>query len=193
MKTTRTPKKVKKLDRSDFVSLLAILISLGAFGVSIYEARILKEQQELMQMQQAASVWPYLEHEIMYSYDTVQASILFAIGNKGVGPARIDHVAMELLGEPIEDYNSISNIVRAYFPPNTTFSVSYASPDGVLSADETYQILQISSPRFEGDTEYYRNIQLNFQICYCSIYHECWTLTDKAGEPEQECSVQRQE
>lgn len=177
-------------DRSDFISLLAVIISVGAFAVSLYEAHILKEQQELMQIQQKAAVWPYLEHEIIYSYDTTEAAVRFAIGNKGVGPARIDTAVLYLQEQPIRDYTDISDIIRQFFPPGADFSVGYASPTGVLSADESYQILQISSPRFTDDTEYYRKIQLGFQLCYCSIYNDCWTLTQDSGEPEEGCRME---
>lgn len=187
MKKRRLPKEKKMFDRSDFISLLAVIISVGAFAVSLFEAHILKEQQELMQVQQKAAVWPYLEHGIVYSYDTAQAAVRFAIGNKGVGPARIDGVVLYLQEQPIEDYTDISDIIRQLFPPEADFSISYASPTGVLSADESYQILQISSHRFAGDTEYYRKIQLGFRLCYCSIYGDCWTLTEEPGEPREGC------
>lgn len=187
MNKKRTQRKAPRFDRSDFISLLAVLISLGALGVSLYEARILREQQQLMQEQQAASVWPYLEHEIVYTYDTEKAGVQFAIANKGVGPARIDTAVIRLQGQTIEDYSALSNILRDFFPPDTPFTLSYASPSGVLSADETYRILQVSSPRFPGDAEYYRKIQLDFQLCYCSIYSDCWTLTNETGEPAKGC------
>lgn len=37
------------IDRSDIIAIIALVLSVGAFGVSVYEARILRNQFELMQ------------------------------------------------------------------------------------------------------------------------------------------------
>mgnify|MGYP001803509737 CR=1 FL=1 len=57
-----------------WLSILAVLVSFGAFGVSIYEAGIMREQQKIMYQeqqlmleQQKASVWPYLESETKFA------------------------------------------------------------------------------------------------------------------------------
>ena len=59
---------MKNLDRSDIIALIAVVMSLAAVFVSIYEARLLKDQQKLMHEQQKAAVWPYVKKSINYSY-----------------------------------------------------------------------------------------------------------------------------
>ena len=69
MKIKKEEMKTKRFDRSDLMSIIAVLISLGALGVSLFEANIMRDQQQIMQEQKRASVWPYLDAASQFSYD----------------------------------------------------------------------------------------------------------------------------
>ncbi len=175
-------------DRSDFMSLLAVLISIGAFAVSIYEARILKEQQALMQDQQKAAVWPYVEPFIRYNFDS-STGVTFSINNKGVGPARIEQTRLSINGEKISEYQQVIQIIQNHLPANTGFNISYSSPGGVLSADEEKTFLSIIGPRFPDAQKVLSELKVSFEICYCSIYGDCWTISEKEEEPIEGCEL----
>ena len=183
------PSKPSKqtLDRSDFIALFALLISLGAFAVSIYEARILRTQQSLMQEQQKAAVWPFLEKVINYSYEAEGNEIVFAIKNKGVGPARMKNVELKIEGQTINSYHTFLETIKDLLPPDTYFNISFAELDGVLSADETHQFFKIEGPRFENDRQILQDLGFQFNICYCSIYEDCWTLMERDKQPQKGC------
>ena len=85
---------------------LAIIISLAAMFVSIYEASILKSQQTSM-------VWPYLD--LSQQYDNNGFAI--EISNKGTGPAIITSVQVDYNGLPVESVDILMDSLN----PNRTF------------------------------------------------------------------------
>jgi hypothetical protein len=85
---------------------LAIIISLAAMFVSIYEASILKSQQTSM-------VWPYLD--LSQQYDNNGFAI--EISNKGTGPAIITSVQVDYKGLPVESIDVLMDSLN----PNRTF------------------------------------------------------------------------
>ncbi|MEO1263126.1 MAG: hypothetical protein AAFZ15_30230 [Bacteroidota bacterium] len=101
-----SPKPLTRFDRSDWLSILAVVVSSIALAVSIYETGILKEQSSMMQAQQKASVWPYLEMVGSYIYDE-KVTVSFAFENKGVGPARIESFKILIDGEEYADYAAL--------------------------------------------------------------------------------------
>jgi len=89
-----------------FGTALAIIISLAAMFVSIYEASILKSQQTSM-------VWPYLD--LSQQYDNNGFAI--EISNKGTGPAIITSVQVDYNGLPVESVDILMDSLN----PNRTF------------------------------------------------------------------------
>ena len=89
-----------------FGTALAIIISLAAMFVSIYEASILKSQQTSM-------VWPYLD--LSQQYDNNGFAI--EISNKGTGPAIITSVQVDYNGLPVESIDILMDSLN----PNRTF------------------------------------------------------------------------
>jgi hypothetical protein len=85
---------------------LAIIISLAAMFISIYEASILKSQQTSM-------VWPYLD--LSQQYDNNGFAI--EISNKGTGPAIITSVQVDYKGLPVESIDVLMDSLN----PNRTF------------------------------------------------------------------------
>ena len=60
--------KRKNFDRSDLIAVAALLMSMLALFVSIYEARILKAQHKIMLSQERNAVWPYVDGHLTYQY-----------------------------------------------------------------------------------------------------------------------------
>ena len=116
--------KTKRFDRSDLMSLLAVLISLGAFWVSIYEANIMRDQQEIMQEQTKAYVWPYIQANSKFSYDfkddNWNVDLSYSILNKGVGPARIKETELKIGGQVVETYSETVELIEAILIDSTS-------------------------------------------------------------------------
>lgn len=169
-------KKKKTFDRSDIISLTALLMSMVAVFVSIYEARILKEQQLIMQTQEKTSVWPYLDGALSYEYSD-KIRIRFDFENKGIGPAKIRKMTLLFQEEPIKDYVDLMNKLDTFFPKEADMGVSYKLVEGdVISPGEQFTNLQIESNRFPGDLSKLRELDLHFDVCYCSVYDDCWSI-----------------
>lgn len=174
--------KLKNFDRSDIMALIALLISLGAFSVSLIEANIMRDQQRLMQVQQKASVYPYLAKSVSFGHENGVA-YSHSIINKGVGPAKIKEVSYWLNDElvhSIEDLRlalldllegrvqsiAISNLKSYFISPEEEKSVV-----SIKLADKT-NILQVLT-----------SMNLEIDIEYCSIYNECWRTNEEGSDP----------
>lgn len=152
------------------VGLSALVLSLCGLFISIYETRIVREEQR-------ASVWPHVEVGTSVNAERVR----FHVRNTGVGPARIRAAAVLHRGDTLSGWEemlrrvadgplgltgrSFSLINGAVLPPNapreeifelTTDDVS--SPEGLV--DELRQAV------LDGDVD--------VTTCYCSVYDECW-------------------
>ncbi|MEM8524399.1 MAG: hypothetical protein AAGG68_07135 [Bacteroidota bacterium] len=185
-----------------WLSLLAVLVSFGAFGVSIYEASIMREQQKIMYQeqqlmleQQRASVWPYLESNIDYMVNEEESKITYSFKNKGVGPAKINQLQLSLKDSIVADYSQILEIITSVLPANVGGNMNfvYRPPNGILSPEEELTWFSVQIPRFKGDQGVLWNFLLEFELCYCSIYKDCWTLKSKDDEPEEGCKLAKEE
>jgi len=94
------------------MAILAVIISIGAFAVSVYEARIMKDQQAIMQSQQKASVWPFLEADVKFDFDSSRSTAILDIKNNGVGPARIKSFFVTIDGKRVEDPSSLGDFLE---------------------------------------------------------------------------------
>jgi hypothetical protein len=175
-----------RFDRSDLMSALAVIISIGALLVSLYQAKILRNQQQIMQDQQKASVWPYLEANYKYQYSVTgglwEIDLKYDIENKGVGPAKIEDSRLEVLGKEVGSYAELTKLINSFLTDslglkdNSDVQISYGRPSGILSKDESFQFLQIKIPGLINGSEVSKRLNTTFAVCFCSIYGDCWTL-----------------
>jgi len=175
-------------DRSDWMAILAVFISVGAFAVSIYEANIMKQQQQIMHSQQQASVWPYMESKISLNIDSAYSSFSIQIDNQGVGPAKIKSFQMFINGEEIEDYSTIGDVMEKIWDDDIKMKAySYSPPKGVIASNDSKQILEIKRSVVGLDFFDLDKMNITFTLCYCSIYDQCWTVTEQNSEPLEGC------
>ena len=172
------------------MAVMAVLISFAALLVSLFETRILREQQAIMRSEQKAGVWPYVEQSFHYSYDPDQVELKLSYINKGVGPAQIVDGEILIAGKHVDSYDSIRTEIIRRLPDSVSMSHSYSSIGGVLSPGEEDIILSITMNRFPKDVEWVRDLNLGLTVCYCSIYRDCWVVNNQ-GEPEStaECET----
>ncbi len=204
---TNTPKEEsrtlrQRVDRSLLISLVAVAISLIGTLVSIYEARVLREQQNLLAEQKSASAWPYVANNVDISapQDSV-AIITFTVENLGVGPAILGDVKYFYQDEPYETYSIGSGIQQSLSEANQRYGVGFRA-----QSTQNWQIDSLVIPpqkevrpftiRVVGGKNYVSLEAANFianridvMFCYCSVYGDCW-YRGKAVAPEknQDCS-----
>lgn len=168
-----TPPAKTGLSPTAYMSMLALLMSFSALMVALFEAVAVRAEQK-------ADVWPYLEVSDGFSADGYSITVT----NKGVGPARVRSLAMTLRGQ---SYRDLDSMILATLGPEQAFSyelyrTSNIAP-GVLSADETTDLFQVP---WEDRTRSLSQVwasELEIEVCYCSVYDDCWRATKQTREP----------
>ncbi len=168
------------MDRSDWLAIVAIFLSSLAVFVSIYEARILKDQQEIMQAQQKASIWPYLRTSLSYEYSD-KLRVKLSVENKGLGPALIQDSRIFINKKARDSYMEIDSSFRAILPDTVDIGLSMSGIGGaILSPGEKVLVLELQCNRFEGDNRKIYTMLLEHRLCFCSLYDDCWTVSSLA-------------
>jgi len=149
---------------------------MAALSVSVFEVSALRTQQR-------AAVWPYLAVDQCYSGD---GYALF-VENKGVGPARVRHAELQLDDAPIGD---ITAAIRAELGHENAFSFDvFRTSDpsrSVMSAGDRETLFAVP---WEARTKLLTTAwadRLGAEVCYCSIYDECWVTRLSPGAPNAE-------
>jgi hypothetical protein len=162
------------------VAVLAVAIGVATMFVYIYQARIMGRQMR-------ASSWPYLE--TIFSNDPTSFSII--VKNKGTGPAiiksavvTVDNVAYS---DTQKNLDSIANMIsgsRGVLSTYTNVNNRVMSPGEVINfievTDSTSVKLVLAGLRKHA---------VQFEVCYCSVFDECWTMIGNKVEPCDECKV----
>jgi hypothetical protein len=173
------------LTRADVTSLIAVVVSLTALFVSIYEANIMKQQQEIMQSQQKASVWPYIKSNLSLVYsDTAKYKLTFT--NKGIGPALVKKATLKWNNTPIEQYLDLVDSVTTALETRNFYNLDLGDPSrSVISPGETFPYINLAFPKEGVGISLFRSLPFRYEIIYCSIYDDCWRITESTGTPER--------
>lgn len=151
------------------LSLVAIVISMSALGVSVFEVTSLQDQQK-------ASVWPYLEISRRYSGDGFEVYI----ANKGIGPALLGDVEISMQGQTITSSTVLDQIIRDAVGEDRAFSFdTYRARDAsqqVLAPGENVILFGVP---WTADTRAFVNAtaaSVEANACFCSVYDDCWSV-----------------
>lgn len=152
--------KPKSLRPELTFSVLAVLISLLTLFVYIYQSNLMKTQQKM-------SVWPHLSFGPSAGQDYFRLILI----NKGVGPALVRDVKIKVNGLQLEGVEDI-------IPDSIDAPFSYSSiwPGQVIMAGEKLEVLATEDVRVVNHLfNLMKKDQLAVEICYCSVYDDCWT------------------
>ena len=186
-----TPQKTNRT--SLYLALLAILISLVGTGVSIFESKLLREQQTIMVEEKAASVWPYVELKINSTVHVLGYTIGARVVNKGIGPALLGDVILVYDGEQIP-LGQISKVILDKHSGLEMSKMNLGKSEmlGVLSPDEEVDVFSVTFAVNDTNLDEVLSIAdyLELSLCYCSIYGDCWEV-GMEGKPKKidECSA----
>ncbi|MEO1652862.1 MAG: hypothetical protein AAFU64_04915 [Bacteroidota bacterium] len=170
----------KKPNYDLIVAASAVVISLCALVVSLYEAQLMRKHEK-------ANLWPYLHLDIAYSNDGFRLELQ----NRGTGPAKIKGAVFLHNGKVFKNWDELINqlmptghkITYSIYKVN---SFSYQ----VLPAGE--QIILFKVPWNEETRAFVKKVgEIEYELCYCSFYEDCWTLysKDKKTQKEGDCSI----
>jgi len=161
------------LEPEMLVALSAVVLGLCALIVSVVQVQIMREEQH-------AAVWPRIQMARSYSSGR---NIGIIVVNPGIGPAVIKDVRASIDGEPVTSWGSV---LQALVPDEPPRDLVLSSISGrIIPAGEVVQTLFSADPTIaDGLAEQLHRLDL--RICYCSVYDECWWVSDAFGDESPE-------
>ncbi|GMQ29751.1 hypothetical protein [Algoriphagus confluentis] len=153
---------LKKIKPELLMAFLAVLISFLTLFVYLYQSSLMKTQQMM-------SVWPHVTFGPTWDSDYLALNLI----NKGVGPALVKQMHVEINNQKIE---GIQNLMD-YVPDSLRSEFNYSSlfPGQVIMVGENIQLFQTSNPKTIGYfLKLLRDGKIRIEVCYCSIYQDCW-------------------
>ena len=152
---------------SNITSAIALSVSVFALAIGAWQTR-------LMQTQARASVWPYLSIGYTYSSDTDENAFIWRVDNNGVGPARVQRVSLTLDGHPMKHWTDV--LIALGFSGKLHLSTSSISGEVIppsLNRETAIEAIHINDravgAAFKSAVERFK-----MDICYCSVYDDCW-------------------
>ena len=144
-------------------TISALLISILALVVSIFEASILRTQQK-------ATVWPYVTIEEGFNSQGFRIEAM----NKGVGPAMIKSVRIDYNGNPVSTYLELLDRAK----PNNDLNygnISTNKINGVVMApNESIVLMALPWTPDSRKIQPMLGDSVKVRIQYCSVLDECW-------------------
>lgn len=151
-------------------TVFALLISVLALTVSIYETNLMAEQQR-------ATVWPYLYIGRNYKINNFELELF----NNGTGPAIIKSVEISVGDRPVEDYYELFKVLEPGHQIKMDSVKISRLKEQVIRAGDNRIILSL--PWSDAVNEVVDQIdRVNIKINYCSVLYECWTYDFQTNE-----------
>lgn len=180
-KKKNKPKKAKKRitwTTDKIMSTSALFISVLSLVGLLYQSYLAREENKLIQMQQSASVLPYLHQW----YSEYQDNYRLIVGNKGVGPAFIKHVEITL--DSTQKFDNTNDLFNEIFRSTEGFdtiphNLSNLVTGFVLPANQDISIIVIEERQ---NITTFKNVlnqrQIDFKIVYEDVYGTQWQLSN---------------
>ena len=159
---------MKKPGAAEIGSAIAVVVSLAALFVSFYQARIAERQAH-------ASVWPYVSVGYDINDEGPRQGFTWTVENNGLGPALIQSVIVTLDGKPQRDWSALCvalGITNRQFASTSSALAGRVLPPDTGRETTIDAIHVISMP--EALVFHNARPRLGMDICYCSVYEECW-------------------
>jgi hypothetical protein len=150
--------------------------------VYIYQARIMSKQTQ-------AATWPYLE--VIFSNSNDHFSI--NVTNKGVGPAIIKNATLYLDGLFYPDTHKNADSIAYILTGSRNLLNGYTNiHNRVMSPGEVINFIEINdSTSVKLLLQSLKQHSVQLEICYCSVFDECWKAISGKVEPCKSCDVKR--
>jgi len=163
-----------------FVAVAALIVSLSALGVGLYEASLQRQHDR-------AEVWPHLEVGTFTSVDGAKV----VVDNTGLGPAVVEAIAVTVDDKPAHGWRGV---LQALVGDSTrNFNNTSLFEHGVRPGDRV-QLLGL--PATSLPSPFWAQVgRVKIHICYRSVFDERWIVDERLGTANQwtkvgECPAQ---
>jgi hypothetical protein len=149
-----------------FVAIAALVVSLSALAVGVYEARLQREHDR-------AEVWPNLEIGTF----TSNGGANVVVDNTGLGPAIVEAVTVE-----VDDTvrHTWYGVLRALLGDSTRSFGNTSLFDHGVRAGDRVELLRL--PVSSVPTPFWPQIgRVKIRVCYRSVFAERWILEARLG------------
>ena len=152
------------------LALCSMVIALSSLAFSIYQASIAREHDRL-------SAKPRL----IITYYSNEAGAGWGIANDGAGSARIRGFKMLIDGIDQKVNGNLPDILAPLQLP-TPNTVNFLNPAAgvIIPSQGSKRMLWVSSEA-GAKTLTAKHNRVTFEMCYCSIYEECWLFATSTG------------
>lgn len=156
------------------MAVSALLVSLVTAAATIHSAYTSRAYAR-------ASLWPSLGGGVSFN-DT---GFRFLLMNRGTGPAIIKSMRVQYDGKSVQNWQQFIERFNPKF--NGNWGSSFAS-NVTLPANQMLDALTIKDKALARQM-YDASDKLKVEICYCSVYDECWTTSDvlEQNQPVAQC------
>lgn len=182
---TDNPAPHKRIGAEMLVGLSAVVIGVCALGVSLYETKLMREEQR-------AAVLPLIELARSHYTDSVDGDmskwrLSLHAENVGIGPARVRDFIVTVDGNP---YPTWGSAMRELLGKDINVSYGRSSISGrTIPAERQVTMFDLSNTDLAADI--IDNFdRLEFEACFCSVFDECWTTsfsTFGVSQPVEQC------
>jgi hypothetical protein len=146
-----------------FVALTALVVSISAVAVGIYEASLQRKHD-------VAEVWPHVELSVFSS----PAGATLNLENNGIGPAIIKSVVVTVDGHPRRDW---ADAARALLGGNPSVTQTSTVVERALRPGDKVTMVGIGKESLApGFWQYVGRVAV--RICYASVFEDHWLLSD---------------
>lgn len=167
----------KRLRISELTSALALAVSIFALAIGAWQTR-------LMQTQARASVWPHLEIGYTYNSNVDENGFLLRVDNNGVGPARIETIALTFDGKPMHHWSEALAALGfdgAQHISTTSLAGEVIPPS--LNRETAIEALRVNQRDLAAALKQ-NAARFAMDICYCSVYEDCWVAHWMKPKPD---------
>lgn len=181
--TVKTEVKGTNFTKSDLISIIALVFSIGAFAVALYEANIAKTQQEIMAEQQKATVWPYLKMKRSFKVSDGKTEFKLTAQNKGLGPASISDYLLTINNQVVTESLEGIELLKTILDSDQVI-FSFNPNPGVIASSEEVEFLKIVLFGEGNSIKTLTKVGIDLELCFCSVYKDCWKIKN-GDEPEE--------
>ncbi|MBI1393280.1 MAG: hypothetical protein GC152_11125 [Alphaproteobacteria bacterium] len=154
-----------------FLAVAGLFTGAVALWAAVNEADAVRKQQ-------LATVWPYISVSPMNYGSPGEERFEIIVRNKGIGPARIKSVRLEVDGKEETSWYDLAAELsggKQIGISNTPIANEVISPEEELTA-VSFDVAYAPKEAVFGFRDLVRNGRANIFVCYCSVFDDCWRL-----------------